>query len=256
MAFLQVNFFSDALGMCTAVNVLLPQQPVAAEIGTRVAATAGDSPVLYLLHGLSDDQTIWMRRTSIERYAAQKGIAVVMPCCNRSYYCNTADGMRFWDYVAQELPELMHQFFHLSTKREQTFAAGLSMGGYGALKLAFSYPERYGAVVGFSSALHLAKNMLADGQLILPEGAFGEAGKFDGSQLDVYHLAEELTPQKAPAIYLSAGLEDPFFPNSLQLHELLERRGIAHEWHAPHGRHDWEFWDANIVKALDWLPVG
>ena len=144
MAFLQCNFHSDALGMAASMNVILPQKS-RTQIGMGGAEAAAEgAPVLYLLHGLSDDHTIWMRRTSIERYAATTGLVVVMPSVNRSFYNNTPDGMRFWDYISEELPALLPTFFHVSTRREDTFVAGLSMGGFGAFKLALNHPDRYG----------------------------------------------------------------------------------------------------------------
>ena len=95
MAFFECNIHSDCLGMATTVNVLMPQKS-ATQIGMDGSAVAPEgSPVLYLLHGCSDDQSIWMRRTSIERYAATYGIAVVMPFGARSFYNNTPDGSRW-----------------------------------------------------------------------------------------------------------------------------------------------------------------
>lgn len=98
-------------------------------------------PTLYLLHGLSDDDSIWLRRTSIERYVAQMGIAVVMPQVHRSFYTDMAAGGQYWTFISEELPALARSFFPLSAKREDNFVAGLSMGGYGALKLGLRKPE-------------------------------------------------------------------------------------------------------------------
>ena len=87
MAFLTCNFYSEALGVGVTVNVVLPQA-TQTQIGVDAAVTPGDVPVLYLLHGLSDDHSAWMRYTSIERYAAEAGLAVVMPAVGRSFYAN------------------------------------------------------------------------------------------------------------------------------------------------------------------------
>ena len=95
MAFLECRFFSETLRMSVSVNVLLPQQ-TSGQIGLTGVAEAGEAPVLYLLHGLSDDESIWMRRTSIERYAAQYGLAVVMPDGGRSFYTDMFHGGRYW----------------------------------------------------------------------------------------------------------------------------------------------------------------
>ena len=143
MALLHVNYFSEALGVQTPVDVILPEGKQG--IGVEASGECELPKVLYLLHGYSDDHTIWQRRTSVERYAARHNLAVVMPGVNHSFYCNEFHGERYWDFVSQELPAVMHRFFRLSDKPEDTFVAGLSMGGYGAMKLALNFPERFGA---------------------------------------------------------------------------------------------------------------
>ncbi len=134
MAHLRCDFFSESLSLSTTMTVLLPQQ-TATQIGMAGRQLDGPPPVLYLLHGLSDDDTIWLRRTSIERYVAPLGLAVVMPQVHRSFYADQAAGGRYWTFLSDELPELVSTFFNVSTRRDDTFVAGLSMGGYGALEV-------------------------------------------------------------------------------------------------------------------------
>ena len=141
MAFVQVQCFSEALNVATTVNVILPEAMQG--IGLTTQGQAELPKVLYLLHGYSDDHSIWLRRTSVERYAAAHNLAVMMPAVNHSFYCNEVHGEKYWDYVSEELPRVMHRFFRLSEKPEDTFVAGLSMGGYGAMKLALSHPDRF-----------------------------------------------------------------------------------------------------------------
>ena len=109
--------------------------------------------MLYLLHGLSDDHTAWLRYTSIERYATARGLAVVMPAVHRSFYADEAHGHAYWQFVSEELPRIVAAFFRLSERPEDTFVAGLSMGGYGALKLGLHHPERFAAVASLSGAV-------------------------------------------------------------------------------------------------------
>ena len=137
------------------MTVLLPQQ-TATQIGMAGHHSAGSPPVLYLLHGLSDDDTIWLRRTSIERYVAPLGLAVVMPQVHRSYYTDEAYGGRYWTFLSEELPQLVDTFFRLSTDRRDTFVAGLSMGGYGAIKWALRQPHRFAAAASLSGVLDVA----------------------------------------------------------------------------------------------------
>src|SRR3954447_14294757 len=144
MALLRCDVFSDALSLSTSLTVILPQ-PTRTQIGMTGDAGEDPPPVLYLLHGLSDDDTIWLRRTSIERYVAPLGLAVVMPQVARSFYTDEAHGNRYWTFLSEELPLLARSFFHLSDRREDTFVAGLSMGGYGAAKWALRHPDRFAA---------------------------------------------------------------------------------------------------------------
>src|SRR3954452_22139552 len=155
MAHLRCDFFSDVLGLSTAMTVLLPQE-TSAQIGMRGTSRGAVTPVLYLLHGLSDDDTIWLRRTSIERYVAPLGLAVVMPQVHRSFYQDEHYGRRYWTFLSEELPELVASWFQVSQRREDTFVAGLSMGGYGALKWALRQPEHFAAAASLSGAVNVA----------------------------------------------------------------------------------------------------
>src|SRR4051794_16892096 len=138
------------------MTVLLPQRTTT-QIGMADATGEGPPPVLYLLHGLSDDDTIWLRRTSIERYAAPLGLAVVMPQVHRSFYTDQAYGGRYWTFLSGELPELGGSLFRLSDRPGDTFVAGLSMGGYGALKWALRQPQRFAAAASLSGAVEVTR---------------------------------------------------------------------------------------------------
>jgi putative tributyrin esterase len=131
MVHLRCDFFSEALSLSTSMTVVLPQR-TSTQIGMAGSASADPPPVLYLLHGLSDDDTTWIRRTSIERYAAPLGLGVVMPQVHRSFYTDEAYGGRYWTFLSEELPDLVGSLFRVSDRPEETFVAGLSMGGYGA----------------------------------------------------------------------------------------------------------------------------
>ena len=166
MALLHVDFFSDVLGMCQQMDVILPEQ-THGQIGMEGVRGEGKYPVLYLLHGMSDDHTIWQRRTSIERYASDYGIAVVMPTTQLGWYTDMHIGYKWWTYISKELPAICRSFFpYMSDKREDTFAAGLSMGGYGALKCGLLAPDTFGAVASLSGgvdAIDCAKDVDNEG---------------------------------------------------------------------------------------------
>ena len=147
MSILRADFYSEQLTMNTSAIIMLPD-----DIPNSRAR------VLYLLHGLSDNCTGWMRLTGIERYARERKMAVVMPEVQRSFYTDMAYGVNYFSYVAKELPQKMRKMFGFSAKREKNMIAGLSMGGYGALKCALTYPEQYFGCAAFSSACDMERN--------------------------------------------------------------------------------------------------
>ena len=251
MAFLQVQFFSQALNVASTVNVIMPEPSQGIGI---TAAQSGELPkVLYLLHGYSDDHSIWMRRTSVERYAAQYNLAVIMPAVNHSFYTNEVHGERYWDYVSEELPRAMHRFFRLSDKPEDTFVAGLSMGGYGAMKLALTYPERFGAAASFSGSADLCNvKGRSEESLKNLRRIFGPTDKMPGSQHDLFHLMKR-RPEKSPRLYVSCGTADFLYHQHEKFVPALKEYGwdVTH-YEKPGAVHEWGFWDEEIKKFIPW----
>ncbi len=254
MAFFDCHFFSETLALSVSAHVLLPQ-------------TAGKNhalhPVLFLLHGLSDDHTMWLRRTSIERYAAARNLAVVMPAVGRSYYQDMASGPRYWTFLSEELPALMRQFFPLSAERADHFAAGLSMGGYGALRLALAHPEKFAAVASFSGALDYVRSLRESGKTGSRicqaewDGIAGIGANAADTTSDLYFLAEKIATDRRekPAIRLCCGTEDDLLSDSRAFHDHLDAVGWPHHYEESAGAHDWNYWDQQIKRAIAWLPL-
>jgi S-formylglutathione hydrolase FrmB len=261
MALLHTSFFSQTLGLCCSMDVILPE----AAQGIGVDAAPGDLqnralPVLYLLHGLSDDHTIWQRRTSIERYAASRRIAVVMPAVHRSFYTDQQCGYRYWTFISEELPQVVRHFFHVSDRREDTFAAGLSMGGYGALKLGLRRPDRYAAVASLSGAVDLSHFIGSDDPEQSAEGRliFGSLEQYLGSDDDLSALAQKTAASGAvkPDIFMACGSGDFLYQHNQAFWPYLERLGYKVTWREKAGAtHEWGYWDELIVQVLDWLPL-
>lgn len=257
MAQMRCDFFSETLGLSTSMTVILPQ-------GTtrQIGMTGGErdgTPVLYLLHGLSDDDTIWSRRTSIERYAAPLGLAVVMPQVHQSFYSNEVHGLPFWTFLTEELPGLVSQFFNVSTRREDTFVAGLSMGGYGAMKWALREPWRFGAAASLSGAVALShpseQAQRDDPQFAaLMRRVFGD-GPTDGTPEDVLHLMRHADPENLPPLYVACGTDDFLYPSNLALIDAAAANGVPLTVDLGSGDHDWDYWDAKIQDVLAWLPL-
>jgi S-formylglutathione hydrolase FrmB len=261
MAFLDVHAFSDVLRVQISFHVLLPQQTTQ-EIGIDLGRQRASHPVLWLLHGLSDDHTIWLRRTSIERYAAAKNLAVIMPAAGRSFYQDTAGGARYWTFLTEELPAMCRSWFPISGERDENFVAGLSMGGYGALRMALAYPERYAAAASLSGALDLARRLREAGR----EGSrisraewvsiFGPELQVQGTSADLDHLAATAAKTASrPRVFLSCGTEDELLNESRAFRDRLNQLQFDHTYEEHPGDHEWGYWDASIQRVLDWLPL-
>ncbi len=249
MALIDLKFYSEALQMQAEVLVAMPQKATQGEIGVSQNTDGRKYRCLYLLHGLSDDHSIWLRRTSIERYATEKGLCVVMPCGHRSFYMDLKSGEKYYTYIAEELPRIIGEFFNVSDQREDNFIAGNSMGGYGALKIGLKNSHRFSAAAGLSS--------VADVSMVEFEGItaaqFGPRGNIPKDE-DLFFLAEAnaKNPQK-PRLYMGIGTEDFMYQDNLRLKKHFEDLGYDLRYRDSAGNHNWAFWDEYIQYVIDWL---
>jgi S-formylglutathione hydrolase FrmB len=248
MAMIRCDFAAETLELDTSMTVLLPEHR---------PPDSPPPPVLYLLHGLTDDHTAWTRRTSIERYASAKGLAVVMPPVHRSFYADEAYGMRFWEFLSAELPAVVGQFFRVSDRRADTFVAGLSMGGYGAMKWALRQPERFAAAATLSGALDLAYIQefdLRPHMRALVARVFADR-TVAGTDEDLLHLVKTADPATLPRLMLRCGTGDPLVKQNERFVAACAAAGVDLDADFAPGEHVWEFWDTHIRTVLDWLPV-
>lgn len=253
MALLTCHFFSEALQESTAMTVILPE-PAHGQIGMGGAAGSEPPPVLYLLHGLSDDESIWLRRTSVERYVAELGLAVVMPRGGRSFYADEAWGSAYWTFLHAELPEVVGRFLRVSQRREDTFVAGLSMGGYGALRWALREPGRFAAAASLSGALGITDAASAEARDALVPQVWAGADPAGGDD-DLLALLDRADPAALPALYATCGADDPLLASQHAFAARAAQRGVALEHHVHPGVHDWAFWDRHVQDVLAWLPL-
>lgn len=241
MAFLHCEIFSKTLNMATAVNVILPDKGALCDANT-----------VYLLHGLSDNCTGWTRYTSVERYARERGIAVIMPEVQRSFYADMAYGLPYFTYISEELPTLCRRMFSLSAAREKNYVFGLSMGGYGAMKCALTYPGRYAGAASFSGVCDASQTIAQHPNKPLRESEiaaiFGDE-KAVPPKDDLFVLAKRLSGD-APKLYISCGEQDDLFDSNGRFAEHLSSLGIAHRFEHWQGIHSWDFWDASLQKSL------
>src|SRR5690625_2399160 len=240
MAFIQCNFYSEVLGLSTSMNVILPER-THSQIGMQNKKSDGKHPTLFLLHGLSDDHTIWMRRTSIERYVASLGLAVVMPSVDHSFYTDMEYGKRYWTFLSEELPTVARSFFPLSDRREDNFVAGLSMGGYGAFKWALRQPDKFAAAASLSGALDMASRMdIPDGDKDPFRLIYGDKD-IKNTDLDLLWLLKQgdKGDQPKPLLYQTCGTEDFLYKANMRFKEVCEQTSYDLTTDFGPGDHEW-----------------
>lgn len=251
MALLHVNIFSRVLGMATQMDVILP-----------VTEECDPYPTLYLLHGMSDDHTIWQRMTSIERYAGEYKLAVVMPTTHLGWYTDMRHGLRYFTFLTEELPKICRNLFpRMSAVREENFVAGLSMGGYGAFKLCLGRPDIFGAAASLSGALDIRylntwlDTQNDDNSLWL--NIFGDLDKIKGNENDLFYLAEKVkdSVKLPPKLYIWCGTEDFLYEGNVNMKNHLTEIGYDYTYEESEGDHQWKYWDEKIKTVLQWLPL-
>ncbi len=224
MALAHMNYYNKALQKEVAFYALLPDRQ----------DVPGPYPVYYLLHGLSDDYTAWLRWTSIERYVRSLPLIVVLPDGDRCWYSNMPEGPKYEDALIQDLIPFVDKWLPTVAEGKGRVIGGLSMGGYGSMKLALKYPEMFCSVAGHS-------------------GAYGFVQKGDTalSEEDCpFVLAEKLTASKAPSIRFDCGTEDFLIQHNRDFDAHLTKLGITHEYEEFPGTHNWGYWDEHVQQAI------
>lgn len=240
MAFIQAAYHSPAIQKAVALNALVPDEG------------KGPFAVLYLLHGYSDDHTIWHRRTRIEEYVKGLPLVVIMPDGFHSFYTNAYDGLPYEDYLLNDMMGFVERTFPVSRKRAGRCIGGLSMGGYGAVRLALNHPKLFVSCHSHSGAMwNLAdrKNPPPD-RLKRMEKLFGP--KFAGGVNDLYALARKAKKANArlPKLRIDCGVDDYLIEGNRNYHAYLDKLGIAHAYAEYPGMHNWVYWDTHIQEAL------
>ena len=261
MALIQVNYLSKVLFRTVPVNVILPTDKISFETLDYQSVPEGGYPTLYLLHGLLGNYTDWVSGTRIQRWAEDAGLAVVMPSGDNSFYVNgQVANNDYGAFIGEELPRAMRAMFPLSHRREDTFIEGLSMGGFGAIRNGMKHAETFSRIVGLSAAIHFFDPNYES--VAGKEAAFGnlaEAAKTDKN----HHVAlEQLKARvtagevEAPEFYLACGTQDSLMGVNRSFLADVKAAGLEVTWDEEDRGHDWDFWDSQIKKVIDWLPLG
>ncbi len=252
MALIQINHDSDKVGVNLPLNVILPDDL------TRGGKPLEERKVLYLLHGLSDDASAWQRYTNIEILARAHGLVVVMPTAGRSFYADMANGQAYFSYITEELPAWLAATFRIGSAREQTFIAGLSMGGYGAFKAAFLRPDLYAAACSLSGVLALNIFFAPPDKVENPalmhefDMIFGGLEGLSGSMHDPMRWLKDAAASSAPLpkLFAACGLEDDLLPLNRLFAHAAAQVGVPLHYQEESGGHEWIYWQRQIEKFI------
>ena len=254
MALIQVNYLSQALFRIVPLNVILPADRFDADTNRYLNGKECKYKTLYLLHGLLGNYTDWVSQTRIQKWAEAKNLAVVMPSGDNSFYFNSRTPWNdYGTFIGEEMVDLTRRMFPLSEKREDTFIAGLSMGGFGALRIGSVYSETFSYVAGLSAAVHIFEDTSEEAN----NGLFDNKEAASGTNKNPRVAVEEMLSERRriPKYYMACGTKDDLMPANVAFRDFLQKKGIEVTWDEEDYGHDWDFWDSQIKKVLDWLPL-
>lgn len=250
MVFAELTLRSVSLEMDTKVNVLLPED----RHQTR-DLRGRKYPVLYVLHGMKEDCHSWINLSNICLMCRDLDLIVVFPSANNSSYLNTSYGFKYYDWIGEELPAKLKNYFPITDDPDQTFIMGESMGGYGTMRLAFSKPDRYGKAVILSAGNFPAAILKTKG--VLSSAFPNNEDQLMASDDNLSNLVYKLREYKGikPEYKFFCGTEDAVYPqckefSEFMIRELPDYRISAEFWS---GEHNFFFWNQAVPKALEFF---
>ena len=264
MSIVNVNFFSESLMRMVNFVAVIPIDKRSVD-GESLRNKNKPLKTLYLLHGIYGGEWDWITTTRIKKWAMDRNLAVIMPAGENGFYNNHEAMHTFYRrYVGEELVAFTRTMFRLSEDREDTYIAGLSMGGLGAVYSGFHYPETFGYVGSLSTALLADDYPAADSDEMgllsnrtFMEAVFGPEETFKGGGNDYYKLADDMIAKKVPVpeIYMACGVDDPLLEVNRKYVDYLRKANIKVKYQEDEGAHDWAFWDRNLYRFIEWLPL-
>jgi putative tributyrin esterase len=259
---IQCDFRAKSLYMPTTITVLLPTFFDHARTVESLDEIYKEKDIkyktLFLLHGAFENARGWLAYTNIEKYANKHKLAVVLPSVGNSFYANMAHGPAYWNFLSDELIRFVRTVFPLSDKREDNYVAGLSMGGYGAFKLALNKPDQFAAAISLSGAVDIVSLFKESKEnLFSLEDIFGSMEKLEGSENDLFALMKKNKNDgnNLPRLYLACGLEDSLYNSNQKFRQFAKSQSIEVTYEEGPGGHDWDFWDLYIQRSIEWLGI-
>jgi len=251
MSLHHTTFYSNELKMNTSAYVILPESKDNNEV--PIEPVDKRYPVLWLLHGLFDDESMFLRYTSIERYASDTGIAVVMPRAERSFYTDMALGGRYWHFISEELPQRMRFFYPLSLDPAENFVAGASIGGYGAYKWAFTHPDRFAGVAALSGVMDITNFETEHADLIPDWHLIFDDQPVKDTPADLVWLVDHMRTDHLQ-VFQTVGTEDFLYQPNIKMKAILSQAfGDHYTYSECHGSHDFNFWDQQLPIIMHWF---
>lgn len=261
MASGRMRFFSQALCGVRDFSFAIPND-VPPEMGQFNPHYQRPMKTLYLLHGFSGNDCDWQYGGIAEDLALNYNLAVILLGCGNNFYLDReGTGRQYGVFAGKEIVDYTRRLFGLSDKREDTLMGGLSMGGFGALHTALAYPETFGAAVALSSAL-IVHQIAKIGPDFADEHAnyayyrevFGELSALEASDNNPETLYDKLRAagKPIPPIYMAIGTEDFLYQNNQDFRAFLSERNADFCYEEGPGVHDWKFWNAYVVKGVEW----
>ncbi len=260
MALIQADFFSSCLKRNVSFNAILPVDPM-------FSATPEIKPLktLYLLHGYTGSCSAWLASSELGDISAAYNLAIILPNGENHFYVDDLKSqIMYGEHIGRELVEFTRNLLPLSRKREDTIIAGISMGGYGAIRNGLKYAETFGHIIGISPALiidQLASSTDEPNMVGVTRGyferVFGDLNHAAETDVNPEVLAAHLqqSGKSIPEIYFACGRNDVLVLASRKFSKFLNDHEILHCYEESPGTHDSAFFDPYLKKALDKLPL-
>lgn len=247
-----IQLESKQVGKTLPYNVILPRD-------YEQSATTR-YPVLYLLHGVAGHYTDWVTRTNVADYASQYRVIVVMPEGNNGWYTDSATMTtdKYESYIFKDLIPDVDRRYRTIQARYGRAIAGLSMGGYGALKFGLKFPGSFafaGSLSGALAATAWTEDDLKGLKTIRDSvfSVFGPIGSDTRKANDISQLVRELSAGRIatlPYFYLDCGTEDFMIEGNRAVAGLLIEKKVPHEFRELPGDHNWQYWDQQVPEVL------
>ena len=253
-AICKMSVFSKSLGYQTDIHAFIPVGEL--EPGQKYQ-------VLYLFHGGHGDDLDYLQFTTLDQLSAKHKLVMIMPDCQNSYYQDMYRGSDFFTYILEELPAICQRIFPISRKRENTFAGGVSMGGYGAVRAAFTAPERYARAISIAGAVDFPSGMYESINHLVwnpfkPYSLNQDPEHVEGTSSDLVALARRLKEKNIPIppLFVRTGINDIFCHHMIMnIKQPLEELGVSMDYQEATEGHHWDFWAKCLPEAIRWLPL-